>query len=548
MALAKVNIAFVTDSLNIPNWEFKMIEKLLALQKVQVVSIVHQHSNKNSTSYFGSNNNSKNSFLLNLFYKLETSLFKQVQSALKQKKIRETLTQCDIIKLENSNDENAIDKLKKLDIDVFIQLGFSESPQLCFDLAKFGVWKYFFGSKERGDFGPPGLIEVLNKKPDSYLGLIASKDNKNWYLLNDTFSCTDKISWLNNLSNSLNKAASFLPRKLNELLSLGNVDFYLKSATQINSDKLPESFDYSGLGSIKLIFGLISVYSDFIRTKIVNRKYFKQWVLYIGTNTGSNSKPDFSTYDIILPPIDRSWADPFLYKRENKNYLFIEEYIFTTKKGFLSVMELNDDGPYSNPIKVLETDYHLSYPFLIEDEGKLYMIPETSQNNTIELFECVNFPLEWKLNKLIKSDICAVDSTIIKKDGLYWMFSNIKENKGASSHDELFLFYADSLTSDNWISHPQNPLVSDVRGARPAGNIINESGKLFRVAQNCSNHYGYGMQIAEIIELNKDTYFEKIVSSIHPDFNKDVISTHTYNVIGNKAIIDAQIIRKRELK
>ncbi|MFY8019736.1 MAG: glucosamine inositolphosphorylceramide transferase family protein, partial [Bacteroidia bacterium] len=546
MALAKVNIAFVTDSLNIPNWEFKMIEKVLALQNVQVVSIVHQNSNKNSIGYFGGNINSKNSFLLNWFYKFETRLFKQAQSALKQKKIQELLTQCDIIKLENSKDESAISKLKKLDVDIFVQLGFSETPQFCYNLAKFGVWKYFFGNLERADFGPPGLIEVLNKKPDSYLGLIGSKDNKNWYLLNDTYSCTDKISWLNNLSNSLNKAASFLSRKLNELLSLGNDDFYLKSATQLNSAQLPKSFDYSGLGSIKLIFGLISVYTDFIRAKIANKKYFKQWVLYIGTNTGSNSKPDFSTYDIILPPIDRSWADPFLYTRENKNYLFIEEYIFTTKKGFLSVMELHEDGTYSNPIKVLETDYHLSYPFLIEDEGKLYMIPETSQHNTIELFECVNFPLEWKLNKLIKSDICAVDSTIIKRDGLYWMFNNIKENKGASSHDELFLFYANSLTSDNWIAHPQNPIVSDVRGSRPAGNIINENGKLFRVAQNCSNHYGYGMQIAEIIELNKDTYSEKIVSSIHPNFNKDVISTHTYNVIGNKAIIDAQINRKRK--
>jgi hypothetical protein len=548
MAKAKVNIAFVTDSLIIPNWEFKMIEKVIALQNVHVVSIVHQYSNKKSNGYFGGTKNSKNSFLLKWFYKFETRLFKQAQSALKQKKIQELLSKCDTIKLENSNTESALSKLKKLDIDVFIQLGFSETPQLCYDLAKFGVWKYFFGNKERADFGPPGLIEVLNKKPDSYLGSIGSKDNKNWYLLNDTYSCTDKISWLNNLSNSLNKAASILPRKLNELVNLENADFYIKSAIQLNPDRLPENFDYSGLGSFKLISGLSSVYFDFIKAKIANKKYFKQWVLYIGTNKGSNSKPDFSTYDIILPPIDRSWADPFLYSRENKTYIFIEEYIFTTKKGFLSVMELYEDGTYSDPIKVLETDYHLSYPFLIEDEGKLYMIPETSQHNTIELFECVNFPLEWKLKKLINSNVCAVDSTIIKRDGLYWMFSNIKENKGASSHDELFLFYAESLTSDNWAAHPQNPIVSDVRGARPAGNIIHENGKLFRVAQNCSNHYGYGMQIAEIIQLDKDVYKEKVVSLIHPDFNKDVISTHTYNVIGNKAIIDAQIIRKRELK
>jgi hypothetical protein len=272
MAIAKLNIAFVTDSLIIPNWEFKMIEKVIELQNIHVVSIVHQYSNKNSNGYFGSNINSKNSFLLKWFCKFETRLFKQAQSALKQKKIQELLSKCDIIKLENSNDESALSKLKKLDIDVFVQLGFSETPQLCYDLAKFGVWKYFFGNKERADFGPPGLIEVLNKKPDSYLGLIGSKDNKNWYLLNDTYSCTDKISWLKNLSNSLNKAASILPRKLNELVNLENADFHIKSAIQLNPDKLPENFDYSGLGSFKLISGLISVYFDFIKAKIANKK------------------------------------------------------------------------------------------------------------------------------------------------------------------------------------------------------------------------------------------------------------------------------------
>ena len=99
------------------------------------------------------------------------------------------------------------------------------------------------------------------------------------------------------------------------------------------------------------------------------------------------------------------------------------------------------------------------------------------------------------------SDIDAVDSTILFHNNKWWLFTGIKENDGASNSDELFLFYSQDPTSDQWIPHPQNPIISDVRRARPAGKIFSYQNKLYRPSQNGSYHYGYGININRIKKI-----------------------------------------------
>jgi len=145
----------------------------------------------------------------------------------------------------------------------------------------------------------------------------------------------------------------------------------------------------------------------------------------------------------------------------------------------------------------------------------------------------------------LMKDVYAVDSTILKHDGKYWLFCNIKENEGASSLDELFLFYSDSLLSDDWKSHPCNPIVSDVSRSRPAGNIFESNGKIYRPSQNSTKGYGHGMKINEITQLTTTAYHESTVQSIYPNWNKDLISTHTLNHKGKITVIDAMISRRK---
>ncbi len=145
----------------------------------------------------------------------------------------------------------------------------------------------------------------------------------------------------------------------------------------------------------------------------------------------------------------------------------------------------------------------------------------------------------------LMENIQAVDSTIFYYQNKYWLFANIAQNEGSSFWDELFLFYSEHLETKNWIPHPMNPIISDVRKSRPAGNIFIRDGIIIRPSQDCSKRYGYGVKLNEITILNENEYKEIEIDSIKPDWNNQVKGVHTFNHNQNFTIIDAIIQRRR---
>ncbi len=139
--------------------------------------------------------------------------------------------------------------------------------------------------------------------------------------------------------------------------------------------------------------------------------------------------------------------------------------------------------------------------------------------------------------------IYAADATLLEHNGRCWMFVNAKES-GGSSLDALHLFYADNPLADKWTPHPCNPIVKDIRSARPAGRIVVRDGKLIRPSQDSSRRYGYALNFNRITKLNENEYEEVLEGSFLPRGGK-IIATHTFNQAGNLTVIDA-IIRRRK--
>ena len=107
----------------------------------------------------------------------------------------------------------------------------------------------------------------------------------------------------------------------------------------------------------------------------------------------------FFRFKKIIPPIDRFWADPFVIEKDNKYYIFIEELMYETYKGHISLIIMNKKGNYTKPVKVLEKNYHLSYPFLIEDGGNLYMIPETKKTKQLIYINVFIFQINGNIKR-----------------------------------------------------------------------------------------------------------------------------------------------------
>jgi hypothetical protein len=275
------------------------------------------------------------------------------------------------------------------------------------------------------------------------------------------------------------------------------------------------------------------------------RSYFflDQWTVLIAPSTGYKSL-SWADFKSLIPPPDRFWADPFIWVYENIYYVFIEEVLYSTHLGRIVCLILDEEMNILSNQVVLEKPYHLSYPFLFEHEGQLYMIPETGENNGIELYRCTHFPDQWEFSKTLISNVYAVDATLLKTEDMWWLFANIKE-EGGSSWDTLHLYYADHPLSDQWTPHPLNPIVKDIHSARPAGRIFLHSGNLIRPSQDCSARYGYAINFNRIVTLTETDYAEICEQTFKPPDKSRVLATHTYNDVAGLTVIDAKQRRRK---
>jgi hypothetical protein len=330
-------------------------------------------------------------------------------------------------------------------------------------------------------------------------------------------------------------AASFLPRQISLLQQLGEEKF-LQETEKFNTSSLyikgyesPSNF---------LALTVIGKIAFRLMKEIAHRLFYtNQWFLLFSLK--KETSHNFQDFVELVPPKDKFWADSHVISVNGNHYIFIEEFVNAKNKGHISVIEMDELGNWKAPIKILEKDYHLSYPFVFEWNEKFYMVPESRANRTIDLYECAEFPLEWKFKQHLMENVSAVDTTLIRYDEKWWLFTAIAENEAAAPNVELFLFHTDDLFSGAWIAHPLNPIVSDVKRARPAGSLFVKDGKLYRPSQDCSRAYGYGFDLNEIELISETEYRERKVVSVRPDWDKRILATHTFARSGKLTVIDA---------
>ncbi len=239
----------------------------------------------------------------------------------------------------------------------------------------------------------------------------------------------------------------------------------------------------------------------------------QQWFLLSGYCDASKlSAPPLDLLKPIYPPDGVFWADPFAWHREGRSYVFFEEYPYATRRGHISVIELDGQArPIGQAVPVLEEPYHLSYPYLLEFGGELYMVPEKKAARCVDIYRCAAFPGRWERVKTLISGMRIVDACLFEHGGRWWMFCAVKLKwKGLRYDETLFAFHADTPLSSDWIPHPANPLVRDFSRARPGGRILRDAqGRLLRPSQDCVRRYGDGLNISEILELTPSTYQER---------------------------------------
>jgi hypothetical protein len=240
------------------------------------------------------------------------------------------------------------------------------------------------------------------------------------------------------------------------------------------------------------------------------------------------------------------YADPMLFEHQGGHHLFCEEILPGEPRGVISHTELHVDGTAASPpTPVLVAPHHLSYPFVFAHEGEIFLIPETSSVHRVELYRAVNFPHEWRHESILLDGLIASDATLLAHGDRLWLFVGVSVPHGTML-DELHLFSANDLHGP-WQPHPQNPVVSDVRCARPAGAIQRWGSRLVRPGQDGSRRYGGAISFRQIDELSATDYSEHEIARLRPSDLGDARATHTYACDGRFEAIDLRQRVRRPL-
>lgn len=248
-------------------------------------------------------------------------------------------------------------------------------------------------------------------------------------------------------------------------------------------------------------------------------------------------------WQVISDPNNRFFADPVPMSWQGRTFVFFEDLDHRTNKGIISAIEFDDTGPIGDVIPVLEEPWHLSYPFLIEHDGDLWMIPESSANNDVPLYKCIRFPDQWQRHSTLLSGFELADATITQHNGLNYMFGAWRDGTAGYS-DMLAIFYAENLFGP-WLPHASNPTMMDRTTTRPAGNFVTIDGKLWRPVQDCTHGYGAALGLAEIIELTPTTYRQIVRHTIQPGPLWPGRKLHTLNRSGRLEVIDGSRIQPK---
>ncbi len=295
-------------------------------------------------------------------------------------------------------------------------------------------------------------------------------------------------------------------------------------------------------GSWSIVVGLARVVVGYV-ARLGRRKVAPdRWAVAVSRGPGPIGVAG-RTFRFLEVPDDREWADPFPVRHDGRDLVFIEEFFPAESRGRLAVVEL-DDSPrgWRTIDTVLELPTHLSYPFVFEWSGSWYLLPEQMATGRLQLYVADRFPTTWRWHST-PLDLPAADATLARIDDRWWLFTTLA-TEGSLAADELHLFHAESPLGP-WTAHPGNPVVSDIRTARPAGRVYQQDGTWYRIAQDGAAIYGHSIVILRVDRLDLDGYEQTVVEVIRPDWAPGLRATHTLNREADLVVVDGMRPRPR---
>ncbi len=540
----KLKIGVLLEGVQISNWWYTTLQQIKEAYYAEIVLVIIKQENIREEE--------SKPFFYKLHVKVDKFLFSRNTNYESPRRVEDLFQNAKQLNIEmpatGEISSNDIDQIKSQNLDILLQSNSFDWKKSLAPLVKYGLWRLKHSEAKIESKGPSGYWEFMTDYGTVGFILQQWKGGEE-NILHESIDYTHLLSIDKTRSNNYWNSSIVIPRILEKIFLQGPIAL----------EKLQRKYSSLNGAKIALEFDPISTFSsskNFYKYLMgIGKRAWQKWVsvdhwyilFQLHQENFNPFEVELGKFIAIESKADKFWADPFVVSEHNQHYIFVEEYPYKDKRGHLSVIVLDENGKYLESGDILKRPYHLSYPFVFKQDDTYYMMPESHQNKTVELYRCIEFPYKWEFVIDLMTDIIGADATLFFRDDKWWLFANVDPTGGQSnSSSELHLFFCDNLFAPSWQSHPDNPISSDSKVSRPAGKIFEFEGKFYRPTQEGNGVYGRATNFMEITKWTETDYEEQLFQKIEPNWDEVSSRTHTFNFNQQITVVDGFSYRKKK--
>src|SRR6267378_1739420 len=437
-----------------------------------------------------------------------------------------------VLRLEDSD----IHRIRAHELDFILRFGLGEVGGPVLESARYGVWSFSHDETLREHGVPAGFWEIYQGETVTDASLMRLKEGDGGIVLRRGSFKTALHSLKRTIDEVFFGSAGW-PANVSRDIRAGLADYVNGAASPINSA------DGRAPTSLQTLRFFARQTRNAIRRADKALRRHEEWSIGVVDQpiAAFLESPERLTVRWLQSPGDgRFVADPFGVDVEGAVHILYEDFDYRTSKGIIATMPIASEKAPSLPRQAIDLPVHASYPYVIEDRGEIYCIPETYEAREVALYRAIEFPARWEKTATLLEGIAALDTTVFRHDGRWWLACTDQE---AGKDLRLFLWHAPDLKGP-WKPHALNPVKTDVRSSRPAGTPFVHRGGLYRPAQDCSKSYGGGVVVNRVLRLAPAGFQEEFAVRIEPFADSPFPDgVHTLSSVGNVTLVDGKRYR-----
>lgn len=428
-----------------------------------------------------------------------------------------------------------LEAVRAADLDAILVLGEHDVDDAIAAEPRYGVWTFQYGN-ERGDRGgPPCFWEIYFSEPVIGATLERSVGTaKSRTVLREGYLKVVEYHYPRSVDQLNDEIARWPARAVAEIAAGANASAKAETCEpRRRAYRLPSDAD---------VLRFLSICGRNVLRRLWERGIEEEWNIGAVRLRREDVLRGAAIRDVAWRPMtSQNWAaDPMALKSNGRLHVLCEEMNLRTGKGQISETSFDGSG-WTAFARAIATPTHASYPFLFEEAGSVFCVPETFEANEIALYRASAFPTSWERVATILDGVAAIDSTLFRHEDRFWLLCTTSEG----SNSLLHAFFADRLLGP-WYPHAANPVKIDVRNARPAGAPFSIGGQLYRPAQDSSKTYGGRVVVNRVLSLTPTSFREEPCVFVEPQRETRYgHGLHTLSFAGEYCVIDGKRFVRR---